>query len=185
MSGSIFDHLMNLPLFQWDLLKGKQIFQESQVEHFFTLCIIIEDVKCYLQAKSCYCHCNEFSFSETMVLDRQDSFQLHLIDVLFYHAAYSLTYFSLCRISHSMLFTGLMLSPLTCSDTVVILPVAGVIQDILYRKENSLLYYGFIINCFPSPVSCTLQCCQYKLLLAGLCIFIPTLSVISHRADVY
>lgn len=48
MSGSISGHVMDLPLFQWDLLKGKQILQESQGQHFFTLCTITKDVKCYL-----------------------------------------------------------------------------------------------------------------------------------------
>lgn len=34
MPGSVSGYVMDLPLFQWDLLKGKQILQESQGKHF-------------------------------------------------------------------------------------------------------------------------------------------------------
>lgn len=100
---------------------------------------------------------------------------------MLYHAAYSLTYFFLHHNLRLLLFTGLILSPLKCSDTPVILLVAGVIKHILYRKGSGLLWYGFITDCFQSPtdhcvravqVSTCRSACQH--LLSGLILLIFT-----------
>lgn len=52
-------------------------------------------------------------------------------------------------------------------------------------QKNSLLYYGFITHFFPFPVSYTLRCYQYKLPLAGLCMFISAPLIRSHLTDIY
>lgn len=41
-----------------------------------------------------------------------------------------------------------------------ILPVAGVVKHTLYRKESTLLQYGFITNCFQSPTHCCVRAGQ-------------------------
>lgn len=125
-----------------------------------------------------------FSFFETMVLDKRAIFQLDLIDVLFYHAAYSLT----CFFLHSTALAAIhrVGSEPTemrghCRDPAR----SRSDQARTVQKGKWVIVVWVYYQLFPSSsFAYTTVLPQCKLPLADLCVFIPTPSFRSHLTDI-
>lgn len=150
---------------------------------FFTFYFTIEVIKCHLQGKSC-CY-NPYvvhSFFGRMGLDEGDSFQLDPLAALFYPAAYSFTSIFLHRNLSSILFIGLILSPAEIQEHCLV--PAGSRRDWAHavQKGEWFIVVWIYYQLFPfTSLLRTIVLEQHKLLLADLCIFVPTPSVRSHR----
>lgn len=185
MPASISGHLIICPLFQWDLLKDKQVFQDSQVQHFLLSVSLLK--LCHLQGKSCcYYPYVVHSFFGIMGLDEGDSFQLDLLAALFYPAAYLFTSIFLhCNLS-SILFIGLILSPAEIQEHCRVPAGSRRNRAHAVQKGEWFIVVWIYYQLFPFPsLLRTIVLEQHKLLLADLCIFVPTPSVRSHLTDIY
>lgn len=175
MAGSIFDHLINLPLFQWD----------SEESRYF------KKVSCNIFYFMYYYQRYTTLFAGQELLRSLHSF-LILQNRSFRQTRQFSAWSDRCAILKCSIFLNLLFPP----PYLVLGAVhrAGAEPTVMQWhgsdhahtvQKNTLLYYGFITHFFPFPVSYTLRCHQYKLPLAGLCILVPAPPVRSHLTDSY